>query len=200
MIFNNIYTKRVGGVDPEDPDDAVLTVGKEVAGNFASMTKEFNFSVTVTKPAIGTPDSTTYTGYKLDASGVVTGSPITFASGVPQTIALAHGEKLVFLNLHVGASFLVTETVESLYVPSYELNAVAGPAYTSGAATYGMAASVYLREQGDILAFTNTFGATTPTGIIVDNLPYIVLIIVAILALVAYVLVRNRRNVKYTAQ
>ena len=199
MIFNNIYTKRVGGVDPEDPDDAVLTISKEVGGDFADMLKGFGFNVTVTKPAIGVDDPATYTGYKLNASGVVTGSPIVFSSGVAQTVTLAHGEKLVFLNLHVGSSFQATETVEPLYTPSYKLNTVSGPAYTSGAA-YGMAASSYLREAGDIIEFTNTFSATGPMGILVDNLPYIAMIALAILCLVVYIAVKSRKNARYKVQ
>ena len=196
MIFNNIYTKRIGGTDP---DESVLTVSKAVTGDFADMSKTFDFNVTITKPAIGVADPASYIGYKLNASGVITGSPITFNSGVTQTVALAHGEKLIFLDMHVGASFLVTEDVAINYTPGYQLDGTAGPAYTTGA-TYGMTASAYLREAGDIIAFTNTYSAVGPTGILVDNLPFIALIAVAILALTAYIVFKSRRKAKYTGQ
>jgi hypothetical protein len=42
--------------------------------------------------------------------------------------------------------------------------------------------------------FTGSRGATPPMGVVIDNLPYILLILLVIAALAAYVVSRSRRR------
>jgi hypothetical protein len=58
----------------------------------------------------------------------------------------------------------------------------------------------YIGEPLNYATFTNTYRTITPTGIAVDNLPFYVLIGAAVIALIAYIAVRARRNAKYYEQ
>ncbi|WP_313155260.1 hypothetical protein, partial [Lacrimispora sp.] len=49
IIFTNTYSKTAGGVDPTDPNNHVLTIGKAVSGDYADRTKYFAFQITATQ-------------------------------------------------------------------------------------------------------------------------------------------------------
>jgi len=220
MIFNNEYAKSNGGTDPEETGDTVLSISKTVAGLVANRTKYFRFEVTVTKPAVGVGGTPKYIAYVVDASGVVSPivpdniaagayvktdsngkSYIEFTSGTKQDVNLKHGQRLAFMNLEVGASFIVSEKAEADYKAGYSVVLNNGTPQTKNnsavntALAYPDSGTAYLGEAVNKVDYTNTRNKTTPTGISVDNLPYFALIGVAAAALVAtFVVIKVRRK------
>ncbi|MDR1068034.1 MAG: hypothetical protein LBL36_02165, partial [Clostridiales Family XIII bacterium] len=51
-----------------------------------------------------------------------------------------------------------------------------------------------VREAASGAAFTNTYDITTPTGIILNNLPFVGLIVLAMAALGAFIAVKSRKR------
>ena len=214
MIFTNTYVKNNGTpeiTDPEDPEDpeviddyAVFKVTKTVDDK-GDKDKPFSFKAKVNVPAIGVDpaEQVEYMAYlvKKDAAGklVVTEKP--FKLNDEESFELKHGEYLAFTDMHVGASFNVTEEGTPNYTPSYTFVKDSKPVDNDKAAK-GEPLSTGLRRIGETknsADYLNTAGLTIPTGISVDNLPYIVLIIASLFALVGYIAIKTRMNAKTNA-
>jgi len=226
MIFTNYYAKTNGKVNPETPDpvtmdDTVFRLGKTVAGPGANLSKYFPFEVKVTKPEVTVEDPQIYKAYVVEASSIVSpiGTEITasanvktdskgkqyieFTSGATAlTVNLKHGQKLVFMDLHVGSTIEVNEPAAAGYHPKYSLtlNGVdktpAGTAANPGAVQALAIAASYIGEGKNKVDYTNTRPDYTPTGIAVDNLPYVVLIGLALAALASFGAVKLRKRAK----
>jgi hypothetical protein len=212
LIFTNEYTKTNGGTDPKN--SSTLNLSKTVAGQYASKTMYFVYSLTVTKPALvtGTP---VYKAYVVDTATntVVTsadngatagpdtyGSYINFSSGVATEVKLKDGQKLVFIDTPVGTTYLVTETGTLNYTPSAVVTTDA--ATNSFSAGANAALAIPIQIVGDVTtpgninlaAFTNTRGTVTPTGINLSEMPYVGMIVLAVVALGAYIAVKARKK------
>ncbi|MCL2300991.1 MAG: hypothetical protein FWC27_12685 [Firmicutes bacterium] len=224
MIFTNEYAKTNGGTDPKDPADTVLSISKTVAGLGGNQTtKYFPFEVKVTKPAAGVAGTPAYTAYVAEGTNIVSpiGTEITaaanvktdgsgkqyieFTSGKPLNVNLRHGQRLVFMDLEVGASFTVTEAGDPDYKASYSavLNGAAAQANSSDAGTalaYPKPGdTAYIGENTNSADYTNTRNMTIPTGISVDSLPYVVLIGVALAAIAGFAVFKARKHAKQRA-
>jgi hypothetical protein len=219
MTFTNAYWVVKGGDDPDDPDPEdkdnwTLGVSLDVEGDFASTTAYFPFKITVSAPSILPGASAlTYNAYVVDADGnVVTpdansngapdnsdnyGSYFTFAYNTVKEISLKHGEILVFVDTPVGTTYTAEIQGAAGYTPEVVVttNNVAAQAITG---TSGAALSTGLQLVGEtypnLAAFTDSTGTETPTGIIINNLPYLGLILLAVASLGAYVAVKSRRR------
>ena len=223
MTFTNSYYKTNGGTDPEDPNDWTLAVSKKVEGDFADTSIYFNFSLTLTAPALvsGAPayeayvveaDTSASTGYVFagsedNYSGITDpGDPITFTSGSPVSFKLKHGQSLVFTDTPVGTTYAVSET----NVPTgYRAGAIVTYNGTPGAKELAGSAgadlflphsgntyyksALYVGEAANSAAFLNDRGTTTPAGISIAKLPYYVMIGVVILIIVCFAIVRSRK-------
>ena len=228
IIFTNKYWKTDGPVDPgTDPEINALEIVKKVAGLNPNQDTYFDFSVTVVTPKVVGNDSKTYNAYIVNEAGAyvllgVADNPntksgtdvngrdyITLTSDTAKTVALKHGERLVFFDLEVGAEVRVFETITSGTRVKYsrtfstnagnEFNMPAGAVGTWGfPRNPGDAGPHFTKEgvRGNIVTFINTMGATPPTGISVNDLPYIILIILAAAALVGYAAVKSRKKIK----
>ena len=210
MYFTNTYLKTTGSEDPKHANVPLL-ISKAVDGGLADQTKYFPFTVTVAQPAVGT-GLTTYKARVLSGTTVVT-SAAHFAGTItadatngayfeitPATAAavnLKHGERIAIVGLPVGASYTVTEAADTAYTPSASTvkngaSAVATPGSVNTALTIG---PNLIAEGEDSVAFTNTLASATPTGISVDNLPYVVLLGIVLAAFALFVVVKSRRRV-----
>ena len=159
-------------------DDAEATAANEKF----DPTKTFNFHVTVKAPA--TSSNTKYTAY-LYKNGVKADPEVKyeFTSGVTQDIALAHGQSIKFADLDVGATYSVTED---------DYSAIG---YAMEAGTDQATAIAIKADGSSKTTIQNNYDSTkdnTQTGLTLNNLPFIVLALVAIGGLVAYVVVRRR--------
>jgi len=198
LTFENKYTKTL--VD-EESEDGVLAVEKLVTGTYGDKTQKFPFTIVLTAPTA--EDATAAIEYKV--AGVAQDAT-AFANGT-KTISgeIANGEKIVFTKLPAGTTYTVTETLKiedaeafanaGKYTPSVT-GATAASTPAKGANLSTVAQDVDdAQDAANKVTYTNAFddSSVTPTGILINNLPYIVLALVAIGGLVAYVVVRRRQ-------
>lgn len=207
LKFVNTYVKSIP-VTPVNPDpdkpkedddnDNGLGVNKSVTGDLGDKTKGFDFKVKVTAPTLSSK-----TSYKavIAGPGDKRSEEITFNSGTEQTIQLAHGQELVFTDLDVGAAFEVQETDSDVATSDTEKNkytAKTEKVLNGGTATQeGTGAakvSGTVSEKSDLVAVTNTRNSETPTGIVINNLPFILMIAAVLGGFAAYIAVRRRRS------
>ena len=175
--FTNVYRK-----------DAALTISKVTEGEYADKTKEFDFTITLTRAA--TEDSSEMTVNAKLGDQVV---PVTY--GVPYSFKLADGDSLVFDSLPAGTRYTVTEVgVEDGYTPSYVLteNGQEKPSVKGAEADDLAVENALVGENSNSVVFTNTEGSIVVTGVIMNNLPFIILIAVAVAGIAGYVAVRRK--------
>jgi hypothetical protein len=220
MTFANAYWRVNGGTDPKLPGNSTLNVSLNVEGDFSSTSVYFPIAVTVNAPSIIPGASTlTYKAYVVDGAGVVAlnsngngardgtnsiGDYFVFTSGTTKTISLKHGQQLVFLDTPVGTTYTANLLGSTGYKPRADIHynggtVNGGMTYKITALNVGDALSTGLRLVGEnapnAVVFTNTADGITPTGIIINNLPYLGLILLAVASLGAYVAVKSKKRV-----
>lgn len=185
ILFTNTYAKN----------DATLTIEKKTTGKYANKTKEFNFEITFTKSPMSD---------KRNFIGKIGSEPVECIAGTPKSFTLADGEQLVFSNLPVGTTYVVKE-LDALdgYTPSVTVVENRTTTVNRAAAQEGDALDT-LKEGGkknlvgeheNKVTFTNTHqGGVVPTGILMNNLPFILLVAVAIVAFVSLAVIKRRRT------
>ena len=228
VIFTNRYWKTSGPTDP-DPDNNALEITKQVTGNNPDYDTYYEFDVTVVTPEVVGVSGKTYNAYIVDkdgnfvalgvngnkntASGTSTDPAadyITFTSGVDGKVYLKHGERLVFFELEVGSEVGAYETVEDNVRVKYsrtfstdgEFIMPVGTTDTWGfPRNPGDVGPHYTKEgtKANIATFFNNMTGNPPTGVSVDNLPFIVMIGAAIAGLAAFIAVKARRRVDHSA-
>ena len=102
---------------------------------------------------------------------------------------LKHGQALVIMNAPVGAKYTNTETAVSGYTTTIAQTAN-GVASTPAAPTV---TDVLIGEAANTSVYTNTKAAITPTGIVLNNLPYIT---IGILAVMGFILLARKKHVQ----
>ena len=184
--FINKYSEKAGSVDPDDPTAySSLKISNTVAGNMRDKkTLDFKYTLTVTPTAFEATDAT-YTVTKHSADGSTADTTVT--GGVAYDFTLKHGEYISVKNMLVGSSYTVSEhDVDS----NYTVTAAAGDAVSTDQKTVNGT----LVSAGNTAAYTNTYNKEIPTGIIINNLPYIMLIAVACTGLALYLAGKRRRE------
>lgn len=191
--FVNQFTKNGGTDDPYDPDnpddrhkDGALEIAKAVTGDMGDKTKQFTFALTLTKLSALEAEGTTYTGTIHRADGTTTEKVISTSE---VSFTLADGEYLTFAYLPVGTVYTISETEKDQdgYTTSVKT-------LSDGQAST-MEENVVVGERANFVGYTNNKEGTVPTGIIVNNLPFIILIFVAVCGFAGYIVFRRR---KYT--
>lgn len=218
LVFNNAYTRNNGGVDPTIPANQVLAISKVVAGDFADQTKYFSYDVSITKPAVLTAE-VTYKAYVVDSTGVVTGDAnvasgdtgsiltdgnskkyIKVTTGTTKVINLKHNQTLVFNDLEVGAKYVADLQGTVGYTPKARITAngsVITPDLTALEGQNLSTGSWLIGEAKNSADFTNTFQSITPTGVVINNLPFIMILIMAAGGFTAFVVAKSRRRRVY---
>ena len=214
LIFTNFYLKITGGDDPTDPKQTVLEISKTVTGTMGDHSKYFKFNVTITSPEVGAADGEKYKAYVVeDIKGVDTiatskdngifsgpdniGQYIEFTSGTVRTVSLKHGQRLAFVGLPVGTSFTVTEEAVAEYKASCVLILDGTTPEEFKNDTYETKLEIKestIGEAKNSAAFTNDHKDVTPTGIGVDDLPYIILIAFIAIMLAGFIVYGISRN------
>ncbi|GLC79653.1 DUF7601 domain-containing protein [Lacrimispora brassicae] len=218
LVFHNAYTKNTGGVDPTIPGNQVLAISKAVAGDFADQTKYFGYDVSITKPAVLT-NEVTYKAYVIDSTGVVTGDAnvasgdtgsiqtdsngkkyIEITTGATKVINLKHNQTLVFNDLEVGAKYVADLQGTVGYTPKAQITAngsVITPDLTALKGEHLSTGSWLIGEAKNGADFTNTFETITPTGVVINNLPFIMILIIAAGAFTAFVVAKTHKKRVY---
>lgn len=194
--FTNTYVQEAGtGTDPTNPDptydkDGSLNVTKTINANGGTVDtdREFNFTATFAFPK-GT-DATTLGGVK-DADGHV----IEINENGTCTFTLKANKNMKFTGVPVGTKINVTESA----TPNYKGSAVSvfnGQSQTKvEASKYNMAFTVKntLGQKQNKVDVTNTYDYVPTTGIIMNTLPYVLMIALCGAALMAFVAFKRRR-------
>lgn len=189
--FVNTYTKQAGEEDPENPGhNLALAISKEVTGDYGDKTFGFTFNVTINLPE--TADTAkTYTG-KVGEKDYV------FSNGQATVVTLSHGQKLKFEDLPAGTTYSVTETGKAGYIPTASI-IENGEQASSQSANEGENLAVsnkLVGENANSTAFTNAYNdnTITPTGIIINNLPFVLMVAIAGSGLALYVVSKRRTH------
>lgn len=194
MLFNNDITKK----DMEDkgpkPGHCGFTLTKTNVGGDPNQT--FKFKVELTPPDLGYvyKDTAVCINYykKDDLNTCIKTDDIdNYSKG--KEIELKGDEIVVFEFLYNSTLIKITEEGTPSYLPSYK-------------STYGDSTGVIVNTgdslsvsgltetKTDYVDFTNTYQSVTPTGIIMNNLPFIMMIILGIFAAAGTFVFRTRRR------
>ena len=194
--FTNTYVQEAGtGTDPTNPDPTYTTDGSlnvtkaiNVNGGTLDADKEFDFTATFTFPT-GT-DASTLGGVK-DANG----DTVTINGDGTYSFKLKANTNMKFTGVPVGTKISVVEAATPNYKGSAE-STFNGVAQTKVEATkYNEAITVAntLGQNQNKVAVTNTYNYVPTTGIIMNTLPYVLMIALCGAALMAFVAFKRRR-------
>ena len=194
--FTNIYVQEAGtGTDPINPDptyatDGSLKVTKAINANGGTVDaeKEFDFTATFTFPT-GT-DASTLGGVK-DADG----NKITIDDGGIYTFKLKANKNMKFTGVPVGTQISVVESATQNYKGSAEsvFNGQSQPKKEAGKYNEAITVSGKLGQNKNTVDVTNTYNYVPTTGIIMNTLPYVLMVALCAAALFGFVAFKRRR-------
>ena len=200
-LFTNIYRKNAGKItDPNepnpnkpnvskvDPNAKSLVIKKVVSGATADKSKDFTFKLTFTKASTETSQSIT---------GKIGETSKTFVYGQETTITLRHDQSLVFDTIPAGTRYKLVETGSQGYTASaaYKENG-ASKNQAGTVSTNFTQDSILIGEKPNDNTITNSLPDVTPTGLLIDNLPFILMIGLGLAGFV--VLSKKRRQAQAT--
>ena len=199
--FTNTYVQEAGtgenpkNPDPTYPDNGSLKVSKAVInanGTTVTSTEQFTFTAAFAFPK-GT-DANTLGGIK-DADG----KPVTLEDGT-YTFKLKANENMKFTGVPVGTTISVKESAAKNYKGSAEitingtkLTPVAATSYNTEFTVVNSQNSQKLGQKQNTVDVTNTYNDVPVTGIIMNTLPYVLMIALCGVALIAFVGFKRRR-------
>lgn len=197
--FTNTYVQEAGtGTNPTDPDptyneNGSLKVSKAVVnanGTATTSDDEFAFTATFAFPT-GT-DANTLGGIK-DANR----SPVKLTEGGTYTFKLKANGNMKFTGVPVGTTITVKESAAKNYKGSAEIT-INGAQLTPVSATkYNAELTAVnnekLGQKQNTVDVTNTYNDVPVTGIIMNTLPYVLMIALCGAALIAFVAFKRRR-------
>ena len=194
--FENTYVWEAGtGTDPKTPDpeyakSGSLKVSKEIVmanREAVDAEKQFEFTATFAFPT-GT-DANTLGGVKANETGItLTGNTYTFK--------LKHNEGMKFTGLPVGTTISVTEAATPNYKGSAAVTINGVNAGTATADQYNAVLTVSNKTLGqnkNAVDVTNEYNNVPTTGIIMNTLPYVLMVALCGVALVAFVASKRRK-------
>lgn len=196
--FVNTYVQEAGtGTDPSnpgtDPDgykkNGSLNVSKKIAAQDGTIDSNatFNFTAKFEFPT-GT-DVNTF-GAKAD------NETLTLDGNSQHTFTLKHNENMKYTGLPVGTKITVTETGVANYKGSASVVLNGGDAQNVTAAKYHENLVAVngdkLGQKKNTVDVTNTYNYVPTTGIIMNNLPYVLMIALCGAALMAFVAFKRR--------
>lgn len=205
LAFQNIYSKT-GGTGEEgdewDPDLGALSVSKEVTGRYGDQTAKFDFSLTLYKNAtldaeVAQSDEKIYPTYKVELPD---GSELSYqfddeTDEITHTFQLTHGQKITFTDVPVGTTYTLTEN-NGTKVTNYDTT-ISGKADGVEFSETAMTVSKKLvGEDSNYADVENSYDENPITGIVSNNLPFIILIGAAVAGFAAYLIIKRRRFVR----
>ncbi len=184
--------KKLGGIDKDKVQEIVntyqagkLQITKEVTGNVGDKNKVFDVNVTLTVEAgkkVKAPVSIVANdGTAQDKDEIST----TDWSGnkATVTVKVKNGTTVELKNLPVGVSYTVAEAAYNDYTTSYTQN---------GTDMTGAPTSIRANET-DTVVIKNHKDTTVDTGVIISNLPYILILAAVAAGLVLFAAGKKRR-------
>ena len=182
--FTNSYKKENGSLYD-------LTVEKKVTGNQALMTDTFNFEIKVQSDTAGEKFKVVVYRNATEGKEVVKAYDITgeISDPVATEIELQNGQWAEIYGLSAGDFYTVTETgAESGELDQYKTTiAATGTVPTIDDSDRSAEGSL---DVDTTVTFTNTRNVDTPTGVILNIAPYILM--VALAGVLAFFFLRKR--------
>lgn len=156
-----------------------LSVSKEVTGNLGDTSKYFGITVSLTAQEGATGYAATYdvTGGSKIENGAADSNTSTISVGTPKKFFLKNGETITIANLPYGVTYTVTED-------DYTVT----DGYDTAVYAYSDDINKKIDSLSDTVTVTNNKEATIDTGINLDSIPYIVLLVVCLGALALFVM------------
>ena len=194
--FTNTYVQEAGtGTDPTNPDptytdDGSLNVTKTIVANGGTLDTEkaFDFTATFIFPK-GT-DATTLGGVKG-----ADGNSITISEDGTYKFKLKANEKMKLTGVPVGTKISVEESATPNYKGSAEsvFNGQSQPKKEAGKYNEAITVSGKLGQNKNTVDVTNTYNYVPTTGIIMNTLPYVLMVALCAAALFGFVAFKRRR-------
>ena len=175
LAFENNYDKKGGndnpggGPDIKPEDKKGFALRKTITGETPSTTDTFVFKFKVEKPAGSKSTDTEFDYYIVKNDGTTENKGGAYGSDI--TVYLKHNERVVLGKTLLGSTVTVEETDAGVYTGSVKESMFNG---TKGQTNTGIIGD---QESGNYVEYENT--KQTPTGLLVDNLPFIALVAVA---------------------
>lgn len=199
--FVNTYVQEAGtGIDPSNPGTdydnlGSLNVSKKVEKNVTTgeTTKPttgdtFSFTAVFAFPA-GTDENT--------LGGVnANGTKITLTNGTTHIFTLTDGANMKFTKLPVGTTITVTEDAKANYKGSAVVTLNGTQESTKAAQKYNEGITVSDKKLGqnkNIVDVTNRFNNVPTTGIIMNTLPYVLMVVLCAAALFGFVAFKRKK-------
>lgn len=151
-----------------------LTVTKNVTGNMGDRNRYFKITVTLTGED-GKNHATSYpvTGGSKLTDGTTNISASTISVGTPADFYLKHDETFTIAELPYGVTYTVAE------------DNYTGEGYDAANYTFTDEGKK-IDNTSDTVTITNNKDATVDTGIMLDSLPYVLLLTVCVVCMVAF--------------
>ena len=194
--FTNTYVQEAGtGTDPINPDptydkDGSLNVTKTIVANGGTLDadKEFDFTATFNFPT-GT-DANTLGGVKN-----AEGNKITINEDGTYAFTLKANKNMKFTGVPVGTKISVVESATPNYKGSAEsvFNGVSQTKVEASKYDEAITVENILGQKQNKVDVTNTYNYVPTTGIIMNTLPYVLMIALCGAALMAFVAFKRRR-------
>lgn len=221
ITFTNDYIKTNGPTDPEKPNpltESTLDASKTVAGDLGNTEMYFDFTITPVLHALdttarpyfrayvveqGNPSDVVVTNITENAAGTATGTDgnnnpyIQVATSGPTAFKLKHGQRLVFVDTPLGTSYTVDEAAAPGYIASYNIMTDGQPTGSGANPEANAAISTGIQLVGNdknVAAFTNTRDSVVPTGINVNDLPFVGLIALPLTSLIGFIAIKSRKR------
>lgn len=203
FIFTNTYVQEGGtGTDPKSPDptyedDGSFDVSKTIVlseeGATIDPDKEFTFTASFVFPS-GT-DKGTLGGIKQTIG--TTAKDVVLQDNNTYTFTLKHGQNIKFTKIPVGTKVTVAELATPNYKGSatVKMNAIEETTSTS-ATKYNEKLTISdktIGQKDNKISVTNTYNSVPTTGIIMNTLPYVMMIALGGAALVGYIYLKRRK-------
>lgn len=181
---NNTKVDAIKFTNVVEPFANVYVV-KEVTGPKGDITKSFDFSITITDE--GAHD------YHIEqlTNGdwtTVTGSEGTITGGTPKTVSLKHNQRVCIEGVLVDTMYSASESNNNNYTTTYKIAGIANVNQGSSVS------NVVVKETDNEVKFINNRDdiIDIDTGVIINTLPYLVLVSIAIIGLALILKKKNR--------
>ena len=167
---NNPEVKVTNDYKPNSSD---LTVAKTVTGLLGDHEKQFSFKLSFNQ-TIDAEKLANITWTKSDGTDVT-------LTGQTYTFTLAHGQNIVFHGIPAGVTAIVTEENYDNYTTKYKIHNTTDGFFGWSSATeseVARVASVTIDATARTIQFLNHNNAEPDMGVLLDTLPYILILVV----------------------
>ena len=184
-----------------------MNISKTVAGGYGDKTYGFEFAIMLTAPRLA--DAAAKAKYSIyQGTSEIPVKTGTMDYGTPVSFTLADGQTLRFYEIEAGTKYSVTEKLADSGVTKADQYTASATAKVSNAAVTvdtvakhtDLTVGTYVIDDDtatlDDVAYTNTFddASVSPTGILINNAPYIILALVAAGGMTFYVVKKRKEN------